>query len=523
MAKYKQADMDQYQWMMLNLGNLFTPDHPTSALLQLIQGLNLTPFHEQYKNDHQGSTAIPPDRVLAVLFWYRLYGGDSMRRLEADLSKRADLLYLSGGLEMDHSFFSRFRKRHAAAIEVLFKQTVFFGTITNQIRWEDVYFDSTKVKACASNSSIFTEEQLDRVMERVEEFCDRVRKELESEDAEDTVNAADHAVRERRLLTWEKRLGALRQGKQYLASHPERKRVHLYEPDADLQKDPQRGFITGYSAHVGVDSHSQLIVHKEVTPEQNDCGMTIPMVTAMEEQKASVSESVSGALPESTKYGADAGYASEANLAALQDKDLYIPDRGLAQEASANRLEQCGTPAKKAEEPVEPAIVFTYDAQTDSFDCPSGNRLRFYRRYDIFGNPYLQYRATGCRNCPHHARCCRKQPNCRLQIREDERGKVLTVERGIRKRRQKGIPQGLHTRAMREKLKSSEGKAVYGKRLWVVEGVFAILTYHRRGWQFFRRGLSRVETEFTEQCIAYNLGKLIGFKLHEGNPRRSRG
>ena len=64
---------------------------------------------------------------------------------------------------------------------------------------------------------------------------------------------------------------------------------------------------------------------------------------------------------------------------------------------------------------------------------------------------------------------------------------------------------------MREKLKSPSGKRVYSFRFPVAEGGIAALKETRQGSKFLKRGLNRVQTEWTERCIAHNLGKMIGF------------
>ena len=105
MAKYKHADVDQYQMISLNFGELFAEEHPTRRLLEIIDKLNLSIFDENYANDNGkgGRPAFPVNRLLAILIYSLLHGNISMRNLERDLQQRADLLFLSGGLHIDHS------------------------------------------------------------------------------------------------------------------------------------------------------------------------------------------------------------------------------------------------------------------------------------------------------------------------------------------------------------------------------------------------------------------------------------
>jgi transposase len=71
-------------------------------------------------NIRSSLAATSCQRILAVVLYSLLYGGISMRNLQRELAVRADLLYLSGGMSIDHTTFSVFRKRHREAILKLF-------------------------------------------------------------------------------------------------------------------------------------------------------------------------------------------------------------------------------------------------------------------------------------------------------------------------------------------------------------------------------------------------------------------
>ena len=100
---------------------------------------------------------------------------------------------------------------------------------------------------------------------------------------------------------------------QFLQEHPERKRVHLNEADADWQKDGGKGFVVGYSAQLGVDSMSQMIVYADVVTDQADTYQAVPIVQAIEARKNSICQDKA----DEVKYVLDCGYFSGENLKAL--------------------------------------------------------------------------------------------------------------------------------------------------------------------------------------------------------------
>ncbi len=62
--------------------------------------------------------------------------------------------------------------------------------------------------------------------------------------------------------------------------------------------------------------------------------------------------------------------------------------------------------------------------------------------------------------------------------------------------------------AMREKLRSEQGRRIYAKRARTVEPVFGIIKAPLGFRQFLLRGLAKVRLEWDLVCLAYNLKRL---------------
>lgn len=112
MARYRQPNVAQLGFVPINFAELFPDAHPLAQLLATIRKLDLREFDAGYKNDSPagGRPADSCERILAVILYSLLYGGISMRNLQRERAVRADLLYLSGGMSIDHTTFSVFRK-----------------------------------------------------------------------------------------------------------------------------------------------------------------------------------------------------------------------------------------------------------------------------------------------------------------------------------------------------------------------------------------------------------------------------
>jgi len=508
MARYKEPLIDQFQIVTLNFADLFPPEHPIPQLLATIRKLNLEKFDAGYDNDSAagGRPAFPPDRMLALIIYSLLYGNLSMRHLERDLAQRADLMYLSGGLQIDHSTLGKFRIRHAAAIKEVFTQTVFLGVEAGLIDLEVVCIDSTKIKASANRRDIGTKEELEKRFALVGESCNKRYIQWESETNEDLKKGLA-----KKIDKLEKAKIKLAHGIEFLKSHADRKRVHLTDPDADWHKE-SGNFIVGYSAQTAVDTNSGMVVHADVVTGQADSNYAVSLVNAVEAVKNEV-------LPDKTdeiKHVLDCGYASEANLKDLSGRDLYLPDRDFSSENIGGKLKPEDRAEVRAQKlkAMETGLKFQYDAQSNSFKCPEKKTLNFKREKQLQGVLYSQFVAGGCRQCSLHALCAgtnnsRKQLWVQSAQLAGMQAKLVAPQGAKSFKKPNTNPLTL---AMREKLTTPDGKTIYAKRFAAIEGTFGIIKNARQGWHFLRRKLERVQVEWSERLIAHNLAKLIGFR-----------
>jgi len=411
MAKYREPNVAQLRFVPINFAELFPEDHPLSQLLSTIRQLDLSEFDAAYSNDSPagGRSATPCQRILAVMLYSLLYGGISMRNLERELAVRADLLYLSGGMSIDHTTFSVFRKRHHEAILKLFSQTVFLGAQAGLIDLETICIDSTKIKAWANRRDIGDRKELERRYGHIKGLCEKRYAEWEACEEEER-----RKYLKRRAARLSRQKAKIAAGLQFLQEHPERKRVHLNEPDADWQKDGGKGFVVGYNAQLAVDSKSQMIVHADVVTDQADTYQTVPIVQAVEAQKSQIC----GAKTDEVKYVMDCGYFSGENLKVLEDRDLYVPDQqyvrlGGGKTKPEDRTGEIGPPPVKEQESrfTGATLEFVYDAGADTFVCPQGGRLSFRREKPFGGVAYRGYRKNGCGECPLRARCIGRSKN----------------------------------------------------------------------------------------------------------------
>ena len=218
------------------------------------------------------------------------------------------------------------------------------------------------------------------------------------------------------------------------------------------------GVLQGYNAQALVDEKNQVILHGHASGVGQDHRQIAPMLEGAREslELAGLSQE----LPlDKAKLSADCNYHSEENLKACEEHkvDAYVPDNHFRQrdprfESQERHKEKFRH--KKGSFSIE---RFAYDARRDCFSCPQGKDLKLHVREHRTnrGQSYRRYRsqAKDCAACPLRSAC----------IARGGRRKSLAIPLGE-------APATLTAR-MRAKIDTPQARAIYSRRLAIVEPV----------------------------------------------------
>jgi hypothetical protein len=208
-------------------------------------------------------------------------------------------------------------------------------------------------------------------------------------------------------------------------------------------------------------------------------------------------------------FVADAGYHSEANLAALAERgiDALIADPGMRQRderyAEQHKHRAKPDPLHDKSRKAKASKLFGADAFAVADDyshaiCPAGQRL--YRNGDcaVGGYRAIKFRApaSACSACPLRAQCLRKPAT------------TLTRQFAVLIRR----AQLTYTDTMRRRIDSDLGRKQYGRRLGIVEPVFANLRHNKRLARFTLRGRAKVDGQWKLFALVHNIEKLARWR-----------
>ena len=464
-------DMDREQMWLLppSLDELLPLEHPARFVAEFVDALDREGWSElgvEIEGDPLGAPAYHPRALLCVWLYGFMTGVRSCRKLEAACRDQIPYLWLTGWQHPDHNTLWRFYRDHRQAMRGLFRRTVRTAVSMKLVDLALQAVDGTRVLANASLYRTHDAEELERLLERLEKAIADL--EAQNEAGEDV--PAAHLPEE--LADKQ----ALREQVRQVMDDLDRregggKRINLTDQDAKLMRTRQ-GIAPGYNAQAVVSPYGpdgeaigMLITAVDVVDEAHDYARLVPMLEQAEE--------TTGAKAPMTL--ADAGYHSSTNLEKCAERDQLVAMPEAARKRSRDH------PYHKER--------FIYDAASDSFICPQGQRMHYIGTKQTRGVPYRRYQAPRavCRACPAFGVCT----------------KAVTIGRTVTM----GPRDALLVRH-RDWMATDLVKEVYRRRQQLVEPVFGIIKEQQRAQRFLLRGLTNVAAEWTLLATAFNLRAL---------------
>jgi transposase len=255
-------------------------------------------------------------------------------------------------------------------------------------------------------------------------------------------------------------------------------RVAPGDPMAPFGLDKMKTFRPLYNVQTMSDVETELVFSYETTQTTADSGQLLPMIERTTEMTDRPLKEVL----------VDSGYPSGEDLAACEQKSVTV---------YAPWNENTFTEAKRAEGEKKgqiPKDQFTYDPSIPSYRCPQDKPLTYRERAtkqkangDSFTIDIYQADPSDCAECPLKSRCVRGRSGARTVRRQEH-------EDQVEKRK--------------ERMKTPEAKAIYGKRGCTVELRFADWKTHRGLQRFSGQTPERADAQVGLIVLGHNLRTL---------------
>jgi transposase len=414
------------------------------------------------------------DPRLLISVWVYAYGEGvgSARAIEELCEWEPAYQWLTGLQVVNAHTLSDFRVKHDKVLKELFVQVLGLLSADGWVTLERVMQDGSKIRAKAAQDSFRRKERVEQAIEQARAQVAAVEALGEEETSRRMAKARKRAARERQ----ERLEQALKEFKELAeegrGKDKEKSRVSTSDPEARIMKQPDGGFAPSYNVQIDTDAKSGVVVAVGVVQAGNDFEQLEPGIERVEQNLGKTPKEVV----------TDGGFVSRDNIVAMKEREI---------EFIAPCVDEAGKGESSYEgrgvSPEYHSTAFIYDAQSDSYRCPQGKRLRYEGKQERHMQVSYRYRAqrSDCQACPVKSQCC---PGNRVTGRSVHRGEELAevVE-------------------FRQKMATEQARKIYRQRSQVAETPNLWIKAKFGLRQFSVRGLRKVGMEALWACLTYNI------------------
>ncbi len=503
MAKFKPCNEDQLVMLPISLQDQLVPGTLEHTISQLVEKhIDLSVFDARYNNDETGATAIHPKILLKVILLAYAKGMISSRQIERACHENILFIALSYGYAPDHSTIAAFVSSMQKEISSIFSDILTVCDELDLLGGTHFSLDGVKLSANVSKEWSGTLDELKHKRDKLQEKLQRVMEEHAQADQHPQVEIERQKKREQRFQRQVERLNEFLKDREPKRGS-EGKEIQSNVIDNESVKMPSsHGVIQGYNAQALVDSKHQVILAAEAFASQDHENLK-PMLDSAKKNAVAIGKDET--YFQGKQLTADPNYHSLNSLKICKDEkiDAYIPDiqyrtrdpRFAEQERFKDGIH--GRQRPDAKPSLFTVSDFSFDPDKQAYRCPQGKELTCYARNQV--NRHRTYdlyhaRPEDCAACPLRARCLKK---------------ANTVRRNLSIQVERQSPNLID--AMKAKIDSDEGKRIYGRRLGIVEPVFANICVQKRMNQFTLRSKSKVDVQWRLFAIVHNIGKIHSF------------
>jgi transposase len=465
---------DRRQMMVLppTLDQYVAWEHPVRAYDAFVDSLDFRDLGISLDERKAGNSQYDPRCMLKLLLYGYSYGVNSSRKLEREIHNNLSFIWLMKQLKPDHKTIAEFRRNNKIALGEALKLCAKLCLKLELVEGNVLFVDSTKLRANAGKANVhkkqWYEHQLEQIDNRIEQLlneCEQIDQ-SESECGSLVAMPGELAKAEKLKETIKKALAELTERGEKTKDGKERK-INMVDPESVVVKSPQ-GTHSGFAMQNVVDDKNGLIVFTDVVSEANDCNQLAVQICGAEADLGRECKTVC----------ADAGYSDIAEIEKLESagKIVVVPSQSQASHTGIETGQ-----FEKSE--------FTYDADSDCYLCPEGQRLIF-RRFQDKEKQKRDYRIEApriCRLCPHFGTCTKSK-----------QGRTVT----------RHVLEELRE-AVSKRFEEPEIRKIYERRKARVEHPFGFIKKVLGYGQFYLRGLEGVRAEASILATCFNLRRMI--------------
>jgi len=420
--------------------------HLARFVVEIVEQLDLQPLKTSYCGC--GSQPYNPEMLVALLFYGYATGVFSSRKLERSTYDSVAFRYIAANRHPDHDTIAAFRKRFLPQLRKLFMEILAIAHQMKVLKLGKVSIDGTKIQANASKHKALSYGHACKLEERLEAEVAELLQKAESADNADIPDGMDVPAE---LSIRRERIKAIKEAKAEI----ERRAAERYAEEQQT-----------YDAKIADRAKKEQETGKKTggkTPQPPTAGPTEKDQVNLNDSESRIMPTPGGGFEQA--YNAQAGVDTETLLIVTTHVSQAPNDK--------QELEPALTNLKRLPQ----TLGTVTDLLADNGYFSEGN-VTLCEENKVA--PYIAVKRES-----HHPPLME-----RFQEPAPLPDEANTVD------------------AMKHRLKTKSGKAVYATRKSTIEPVFGIIKSVMGFRQFLLRGLDAVKGEWDLVCIAFNLKRL---------------
>lgn len=454
-AHFKAVDRETLYLFPPSMQDWLPERHLARFVVDVVSKLDLHELKMAYRG--VGSEAFNPEMLLALLFYGYATGVFSSRKLEQATYDSIAFRYIAANTHPDHDTLATFRKRFLSQLQPLFVQILLLAKTLGFLKMGKISLDGSKIGANASKHRALS---WGHALELEQQLKEEVAQLLALAEAADTTEVPDGMDIPEELERRQQRLQAISQAKAKLEARAAER--HAAEQAEYEAKKAQR------------QAQTQASGRPPRGPEPKP-----PEAGVRDSDQINLTDQESRIMPASGKsfqqaYNVQAGVETESLLIVTQHVTQNANDKREV-EPTLKALEQLAEPLGQAE-----ALLADHGYYSqDNVKACQGDTIKI--------TPFI---AAG-----------RERHHLPLQQRWADPPPLA------------GEADAVET--MKHRLKTPQGRAIYGRRKCTVEPVFGIIKAVLGFRQFHLRGLPAVSGEWTLVSMAWNLKRIFALQQRQ--------
>jgi len=461
MKRFVRGD-DRNQSFLLPeaLDDYVTDTNPVRVIDVFVEELDLNDLgFEGVQPALTGRPAYHPEVMLKIYIYGYLNRIQSNRRLEREAQRNVEMMWLTGRLAPDFKTIARFRKDNGKAIRNVCRQFVMLCQRLDLFADAIVAIDGSKFKAVNHRDRNFTSAKLERRMRDIESSIARYLQAMDTADRQEPAIAKAKTERlQHKIAALKEQMQRLKEIEVQLKAAPDGQ-ISLTDPDARSMKTRGTG-VVGYNVQTAVDTKHHLIVAHVVT---ND-GIDRDQLTST----AKLARAEMGV--DKITAIADRGYYKSEEILACHEAGItvFVPKTVTSMATADGRFGKDD---------------FIYNAKTNEYQCPAGERLIWRFSTIERGLKISKYWSSNCQQCPLKESCT---PSPQRRVTRWEHQAVLEDMQA----RLDHAPEMMRIRRQ------------------TVEHPFGTIKAWMGATHFLTRTIERVSTEMSLHVLAYNIKRV---------------